>query len=150
MFLSALVMEDNTILLSSLQKAFEQAGWDCRGVTGVAAALRAVRQRAPNAIVADYGVIDGTAADLLAALKSTAGPAIPVVLVSAQADLARHTCSEYSQVQVVLEKPVSPTDVVELAGDVADRNTCVSEPNRLISFEERRRLLDGLSEENPL
>lgn len=146
-----LLMEDNPALADRMAQALTDAGHQCRTVNGVAQALREIDLQVPHLLVADFHVVDGTAADLLAGLAERGCTDLPVLLATAAGGLARQAIRPYPQVRAIMDKPVACDQLLALVGQFADHGTRRAARHRLIGPDERHRLLhaafrDGVPE----
>jgi DNA-binding response OmpR family regulator len=101
-----LVVEDETDLRELFIFALEVAGFVVRGADSVTSARAQLAEALPDALVADYGLPDGTGATLLA-LCADARPRVCVLLTGHDArDIAT------DGFDVVLIKPILPEALV--------------------------------------
>lgn len=147
MLTNVVVMEDNPSLAERLTKALNDGGCLCRAAGGVERTLRLVDAFCPHVVVADFHVTDGTAADLLEGLRKRRLERLPVLLATAAPTVARQVAERYPQVKTVLEKPVPVDRLVGMVREVADTAFAPPRRCRLISLEERMRLLQAVPEE---
>ncbi len=85
------------------------SGWGCEVATAgdLPGALAALAQARPEAILADYHLDDGNGLDAIAALRESAGFAVPAVLLTADRTLAVRDAAAALGVHM-LGKPVKP------------------------------------------
>jgi len=138
---NVLLLEDNPTLATAMAKALRDAGHNCRTANGVGKALREISRAVPHLLIADYHVVDGTAADLLAELGAHHCEHLPVVLATAAPTIARQTTKAFAQVKAILQKPVALDQVVAMVELLADHSIGPARAVRFIGAEERRRLL---------
>ena len=78
-----LVVEDDELIASSLQRALVATGYDAPIVGTIADAEAAVRDGAPDLVLCDLGLPDGDGLDLIGRLRRT-HPRLPVLVLTAR------------------------------------------------------------------
>jgi DNA-binding NtrC family response regulator len=134
-------MEDNPAIAQEMAECVAAAGYHCRTAEGVRIAAGMIEHRPPSIVVADYQVADGTALDLLRRLRRPEYARIPVILATAAASTARSAIRDFPQVKAVLQKPVPVAELTETIARFARAQTTAASCPRLVSREERQRLL---------
>jgi len=135
-----LVVEDDPGIAAFTVRLLQHEGFSCFSVPSVAAALRAAVARAPDMIVSDFNLDDGTAIDLLAGLEKKRVK-VPVVVQSAAAPDELQELRAIPSVQHVLRKPVPPSELMKAIDNCMDlpRSTPNLAP-RLVGISEHRAL----------
>lgn len=98
-----LIVEDDHALASTVVDILREAGYDCVAAATRSQAITLASQFAPNAIVADYLLPDGTAGDLVEDLKGL-GAELPKVIVISKHKEAEKLAAT-SLVHSVIPKP---------------------------------------------
>ena len=80
---TVLVVEDDALIASSLQRALIATGYSAPVVDSVAAAERALALDLPDLVLCDLGLPDGDGLDLIAGLRRT-HPRLPVLVLTAR------------------------------------------------------------------
>ena len=101
-----LVLENEPSILEGMRTLLTR--WSCKVLLArdLDEALAAVRDGAPEAILADYHLDEGNGLDAIAALREASGYT-PAVLLTADRSLAVREAAAALEVQV-LNKPVKP------------------------------------------
>jgi len=107
-----LLVEDDPMIVRVFEINLRAATFEVRAASTGGAALEALGERLPDAIVCDLGLSDLSGAELLRAVADAA-PGVPVVVVSGADTDAPGTGGYPSTVEAVLRKPVDPPEVVE-------------------------------------
>ena len=115
-----LVVEDNDILRSLIQRALGNEGYRALAVADGRAARRTIDETPVNLVVTDVGMSDGNGADLLMHLH-TQRPALPVIVMTS--GFHGLNSSLLRAVQVLpasrtLEKPFSLQSLLDAVRDV--------------------------------
>jgi two-component system response regulator AtoC len=76
-----LIVEDEPVLRRNLAKAFESRGWTARQAASVAAARQAPAEVAPDVVLLDLRLPDGSGLDLLGELVAST-PDLPVIMMT--------------------------------------------------------------------
>ena len=118
-----LIVDDEPVILRLLEINFRAAGFEVRTAGSGGAALAAAAERPPDVVVLDLGLPDLGGGEVLRRLRAIDGLAsIPVVVVSGvDADGAGEP-GYAAEVEVVLTKPVEPSDLVETVRRVVRRD----------------------------
>ena len=90
-----LVVEDDELIASSLQRALVATGYDAPIVGTIAAAEAAFRDGAPDLVLCDLGLPDGDGLDLIGRLRRS-HPRLPVLVLTArdeEADIVAGLCT---------------------------------------------------------
>ena len=80
-----LLVEDDALIATSLQRALASAGFDVATVGTVGEARRSVDERSPDLVLLDLGLPDGDGGDLCEEL-SARYPTLPIIVVTARDD----------------------------------------------------------------
>jgi DNA-binding response OmpR family regulator len=80
---TVLVVEDDELIASSLQRALVATGYEAPVVGSIADAERAMAGRAPDLVLCDLGLPDGDGLDLIARVQRT-HPQLPVLVLTAR------------------------------------------------------------------
>jgi CheY-like chemotaxis protein/anti-sigma regulatory factor (Ser/Thr protein kinase) len=105
--LHVLALDNEPSILEGMRTLL--SGWNCEVLTArdLDQALAAVRDGAPEAILADYHLDDGNGLDAISALRHLMGRDTPAVLLTADRSVAVRDAAAALDVQV-LNKPVKP------------------------------------------
>ncbi|WP_306751857.1 ATP-binding response regulator [Paracoccus actinidiae] len=115
----ALVVEND----QGMQRGYEmilrdRLGMVARVTSGTAEALATMGDDPPDVILADYALENGdTGVHAIAALRQSAGQAIPAVMVTAHRDPQIARSCAAMQVHL-MEKPVRPGELAEILGEI--------------------------------
>jgi two-component system response regulator AtoC len=82
-----LIVEDEPVLLRNLAKAFESRGWTARQAVSLAEARRAAAETAPDVVLLDLRLPDGSGLELLGELAATT-PDLPVIMMTGHGSVA--------------------------------------------------------------
>ncbi|MEX0875417.1 MAG: response regulator [Actinomycetota bacterium] len=116
-----LLVDDDPQVLKLLRLNFEMEGYDVEVATDGAAALAAIDRRRPDAVVCDVMMpgMDGLAVvRRLRADPETA--AVPIVMVSAKAQLADVRAGAEAGADEYVTKPFDPQDVLDAVARLLD------------------------------
>lgn len=118
-----LVADDDRMISLLVCAILRREGWGVDATFDVAQTVsRATRDPLPDAIVLDMHLGDGTAADVVDALRTVSGAAnIPVILLTGADEEQLRGVSQAASVAAVLSKPVEPGAVVAAVRRVLDR-----------------------------
>ncbi|HJL14809.1 MAG TPA: response regulator [Sandaracinaceae bacterium LLY-WYZ-13_1] len=119
---SILVVDDDEQLRWALERELSAEGHEVSAVSNVAAALEALRERAPEVLITDLRMSEQDGIDLLTELPRVAGSTRPI-LMSAYATAADHDRATELGAVRVLCKPFTP---VELREAIAQAVECES------------------------
>lgn len=110
---SVLVAEDDSTAGMLLREVLTLEGYEVEVVTGVAAARHALSATAPDVVVADLTLADGSGLDVIRAVRARpdARP-IPIIVLSGHHQ--RHLQQQALELgaNAYLTKPFSPSDLV--------------------------------------
>ncbi len=81
-----LILDDDTLLLTFIDDALKQAGFECEKAESLSDAFLAIQASSPSIILADYTLKEGTAFDLLDWLKAE-DMGIPVIVFTGMATI---------------------------------------------------------------
>jgi DNA-binding response OmpR family regulator len=98
---AVLLVEDDALIASSLQRALVGRGYDVDAVATVADAIGAIDRGSPDLVLLDLGLPDGDGGDVAAHVAAT-HPAVPVIVLTARS----------SEVDVVLGLEAGAVDYV--------------------------------------
>ena len=96
----------------------DRLGMVARITAGTAEALATMGDDPPDVILADYNLENGdTGVQAIAALRQSAGQAIPAVMITAHRDpqIARSCAAMHVH---LMEKPVRPIELAEMLGGI--------------------------------
>lgn len=114
------VVDDDPYVVQVLRTILEERGYGVVGVTDGRAALEAVEEAQPAAIVLDLAMPDTSGADVLSRLRSSAATAeVPVVVVSGTRPADAQESAALADGWLV--KPVEPRRLVSTVRDVIRR-----------------------------
>lgn len=124
-----LVADDDRMISLLVCAIVRRQGWEAEATFDVAQTVsRASRSPLPDAIVLDMNLGDGTARDVVGALRATpATTELPVILLTGAGEEQLRALSASPSVVAVLSKPVEPEAVVSAVQRVLDR---AGEPSR--------------------
>jgi CheY-like chemotaxis protein len=109
-----LVADDDEDILNLVRAALERAGHDVVAVVDGAQALAAVRARRPDLVVLDITMPELDGLEVLRRLRADAETrALPVVLLSAQAQEADVERGFATGASAYVKKPFSPRELVQ-------------------------------------
>jgi DNA-binding response OmpR family regulator len=80
---SVLVIEDDELIASSLQRALTATGYEASTAATIAAAEAAIAESPPDLVLCDLGLPDGDGLDLIARLQRSR-PRLPVLVLTAR------------------------------------------------------------------
>jgi CheY-like chemotaxis protein len=105
--LRVLVLDNEPAILEGMRTLL--SGWGCEVLTAgdQEAALAHLKERTPEAILADYHLDDGNGLDAIGTLRAAAGRDLPAVLLTADRTLTLREAAAGQGVHV-LNKPVKP------------------------------------------
>jgi CheY-like chemotaxis protein len=109
-----LVVEDDPCIQSTLVETFQDGGFACLGAGTLETALRSVQVHAPDLVVCDFHLPDGTADQLLRFMDDRPWASPMVVHSAADSETLRDAAS-HPLVKAVLAKPASPPDLLRAA-----------------------------------
>ena len=107
------VVDDETVIATTLTAILKQSGFDAVGFTNPLKALAAADEKSPDLLISDVVMPQLSGIDLAIQLKEKA-PACKVLLFSGQASTADLLASarEGGHDFALLSKPVHPTDLL--------------------------------------
>lgn len=107
------IVEDDLVLLETLQEILEMHGYQCQGCHEPEKAVKLIENYRPDLIIMDYLLPDWNGGELCAAVRSVKGfENIPVIITSAYTKIV-YSLSEYG-CNAVLEKPFSIHEMISL------------------------------------
>ncbi|RDC56020.1 response regulator [Pedobacter chinensis] len=112
-----LIVEDDLVLLETLQDILASNGYDCLGCHHTDHVLEQVEQFRPDLLILDYMLPDWNGGELCGAIRSLDGfEYTPVLIISAYAkillSLAEYGCD------AVLEKPFSVDELLKVVNSL--------------------------------
>lgn len=116
--LRVLLVEDETLFARAVVKRLRQAGYECDAADTLAAGRAAIRQLAPDIVLLDMRLPDGSGMDLLAELASKS---IPVIVMTAYGEVSDAVSAMKQGATDYLKKPVDLEELL-LAIDKAHRS----------------------------
>jgi len=108
-----LVVEDDDKLARSMGRFFSQRGFVVRLVGTKAGAQAALGERAPDVVILDVHLPDGSGLDVLEHLRQE-GATIPAIVMTADDSLAVRERAERLGVAAFLTKPVQPLELLHI------------------------------------
>jgi DNA-binding NtrC family response regulator len=107
------VVDDETVIATTLTAILKQSGFDAVGFTNPLKALAAADEKSPDLLISDVVMPQLSGIDLAIQLKEKA-PACKVLLFSGQASTADLLASAHEGGHdfALLSKPVHPTDLL--------------------------------------
>lgn len=111
-----IVADDDRMISLLVCAILRREGWDVEATFDVKQTVsRASRRPLPDAIVLDMNLGDGTATDVVAALRAVPDATnIPVILLTGAAEEQLRLVSASAGIAAVLSKPVEPESVVSV------------------------------------
>ena len=109
-----LVTDDDTACRETIRRALEREGHILESAADVDGAIEAVKRRHFDLIVCDYRMPGKTGLDLMIELEEL-GSHVPVLLVSAYADLQTETTAKELGAVALLKKPFRRQQLLEYA-----------------------------------
>ncbi len=142
---TVLIVEDDPSVAESNMSCVKATGASVTTTARVSAAVQMVKTRPIEVIVTDFNLTDGDARDLLSLLDKEG--IRRNVLVLGAADKSRmEEIGEHHQVGSVLTKPVECSTLqAEISGLLENSGDSPDLSPKLISWEERRRILDEIT-----
>lgn len=120
-----LIVDDSLTVRMDLRQVFESAGFDVELCATVAAARAALGRQTLALVVLDVLLSDGDGVDLLREIKSTLAPALPVILLSTEAEVGDRARGLKTGADDYVGKPYDATYVLasarELIGGATSR-----------------------------
>ncbi len=110
-----LVVEDDPTLARSIARNLAARGYATTSAATVAQALSALRRQRPTLVLLDIDLPDGLGWEVLRAVRATAGPAVPAIVMSALRPNPR-LCAELDA-HGVLEKPFAMESLLRLVAE---------------------------------
>ena len=126
-----LIVEDDSALNKMVAMHFEEQGLSTEGVLTCGDAIAAVERRAPDVVLMDMQLPDGTGLELLERLRSMR-PGLPVVIMTGQHDLELAIEAIKAGAEDYLHKPVRTEALQETvlkALSLAEPSTTTSPPD---------------------
>lgn len=106
--LKILLVEDDRRLASDLALVLGRHGWSTTSALGIGAAMAALTTATFDVVLLDLSLPDGSGFDLLAGLRAGhPQPGVPVIVISAQADLASRLAGFDKGADDYIAKPFS-------------------------------------------
>lgn len=116
-----LVVEDDSRVRRMLRVVLETGGHRAVEAAGVSDALRVFRNAAPDVVLADHSLGDGTALDLLRELEKT-DRRVPVVVITGEGSIGLAVEAMKSGAHHFITKPAQPGEILRaIDGAVAGR-----------------------------
>jgi len=107
-----LIVEDEALFAKAVGKRLERAGYACRSAATLALAREAVAAAAPDLVLLDMRLPDGSGLDFLAELHAEGGAAVPVVVLTAYGELEDAVAAMKLQAADYLKKPIDLDELV--------------------------------------
>jgi CheY-like chemotaxis protein len=114
------VVEDELRLLTFLLQLLESEGYRTVGALSVTSALAMARLSAPDSVLCDFHLPDGTGLDVLRALRADAACVrIPVTITSADIELSTETLAQIAELRssILLGVPSTEQILKAVAGE---------------------------------
>jgi DNA-binding NtrC family response regulator len=134
---SILVVDDESAILVSLGILFKNEGFEVASAQGGKAGLEALKQRPPDVLLTDIRMPGISGMDLLAAAREQA-PEMPVILMTAQAELRTAIDAVNQGAFQYIQKPFETTALVALCRRACEHRRLKVE-NKSLRQEIRRR-----------
>jgi Response regulators consisting of a CheY-like receiver domain and a winged-helix DNA-binding domain len=118
-----LVADDDRMISLLVCAILRRQGWEVDATFDVTQTVaRANREPLPDAIVLDMNLGDGTARDVVGALRATpATTELPVILLTGAGEEQLRVVSASASIAAVLSKPVEPDAIVSAVQRVLGR-----------------------------
>jgi len=116
----AFVIDDDAEIRASLCELLETVGWTVNRFALAREALKAIKADPPDALVLDVQMPGMSGLELLAELKTIAGP--PVVLISAHGDIPMAVQAMQEGAYTFLEKPYDPRRLLSALTHAAEQH----------------------------
>lgn len=127
-----LLIEDDLDSASSSRRLIEELGATCHRVTSVEEAEKILDQNAPDVVVVDYSLPDGTGIDLIALVRqSTSHRGTPIILLTGEIHPHELERAVMMGIYAFLAKPFDGEEFTKLVGAAI-----VEEANRVPNSEE--------------
>lgn len=111
------IVEDDLVLLETLQDILSQFGFDCKGCNDAAVASHMIEAYRPDLILLDYMLPDWNGGELCSAIRGIEGfEYVPIIITSAYAKIL-FSASEFG-CDAVLEKPFEISKLISLINDM--------------------------------
>lgn len=112
-----LLIEDESDEQSPTRKLIEELGAICHRVTSVEAAEQILEQNAPDVVIVDYDLPDGTGIDLIALLRqNTNHRGTPIILLTGEIDPHELERAVMMGIYAFLAKPFHNEEFTKLVG----------------------------------
>jgi DNA-binding response OmpR family regulator len=110
-----LLIEDDDEASSQCRALIENLGATCHGVRSLDEAERILREHAPDVVVLDYALPDGSGIDLIALLRqSMEHRGTPIILLTGEIDPHELERAVMMGIYAFLAKPFSPQEFTKL------------------------------------
>ena len=110
-----LLIEENTESSSQSRQLIEGLGATCYPVSSLEAAEAVLRQNAPEVVVVDYDLPDGSGIDLIALLRQSMNHrTTPIILLTGDIDPHELERAVMMGIYAFLAKPFSPQEFTQL------------------------------------
>jgi len=107
------IVEDDLVLLETLQEIFRFYGYDCRGCHDPGEALESIELYRPDLVILDYMLPDWNGGELCSAIRAIDGfEYTPIIITSAYTKIL-FSLTDYG-CDAILEKPFSMQEVMQL------------------------------------
>ncbi|MBZ5617403.1 MAG: response regulator [Acidobacteriia bacterium] len=123
-----LIVDDSLTVRMDLRQTFESAEFDVTLCETLAAARAALAGQAPSLVVLDVLLPDGDGIDLLREIKSTLAPALPVMLLSTEAEVGDRVRGLKTGADDYVGKPYDATYVLARAQELIGAATYSPKP----------------------
>jgi len=111
------IVEDDLVLLETLQEIFRLHGYQCQGSPEPEKAVRLIKDYRPDLVVLDYLLPEWNGGELCTAIRAIDGfQDIPIIITSAYAKIV-YSLAEYG-CDAVLEKPFSIRQITNLVSEL--------------------------------
>ncbi len=134
-----LIVDDEENLSYSLQLSLKRAGHHCRVVDTIQSAISSVSRQAPDLVLLDMQLPDGSGMDLLGRFRED-GQDVPVIVITAFGTVAGAVAAMKQGAVDYIQKPLSMEEV-SLAVDRCLEHRRIR--NRLDAFQEAQRRQSG-------
>lgn len=132
---SILIVDDEETFAKNAAKFLALAGHEVETAGTLGAGLLSFQTRAPDAIVLDYRLPDGTGLDFIQRVRAT-DPAVHILLVTGHGTIELAVEAMKAGANDLLTKPVALSELRHRLGELAQRQR---DSSRLRYFEERER-----------
>jgi two-component system response regulator AtoC len=140
-----LIVEDETVLARTLTRAFTSRGWSVHHAAGAAQARRVAAEVAPDVVLLDLRLPDGSGLDVLAEIGA-ATPDVPVIMMTGHGSVAEAVEAMKKGARDFVQKPF---ELEEIRLKVERALDATRERREIAYYRERERMAGTILGESP-